>query len=221
MCHISVIVFGAKSLATKEVQGKRVIEIGYSATGTPRPIIESMEPKGYIGVNLKRGPGVDVICNAEKILKKFGKESFDLVIATELLEHVRNWRLVISNIKNICKPDGIILITTRSFGYPYHPCPGDFWRYELKDLKVIFSDCEILCLEKDNLEPGVFIKIKKTNNFQEKNLSDYKLYSIVTNKRVKDITNKDFRTFYFQHLVLKDKIKYFLTKINSYIFSKI
>lgn len=219
MCHVSCIVFGVKNLTKEEIDGKKVIEIGsYDVNGSIRPIIESWKPAKYIGVDIKEGPGVDVVCDAEKILEKFGKESFDVVISTELLEHVKEWRKVISNIKNICKPNGIILITTRSRGFIYHAYPYDFWRYELEDMKNIFSDNKILVMEKDYQAPGIFLKIKKSNKFIENDLSAYKLYNIVVNKRTKEIIDKDFQNLYFMHLIFKVKLKSFISRIGRMIF---
>src|SRR5712692_2990177 len=148
MCHKSLIVFGASILRMDEVKGRRVIEVGSrNVNGSLRPIIESWEPSEYIGVDIDKGPGVDLICDAKAIVEKFGEESFDVVITTELLEHVRDWRNAISNIKRVCKTNGIVLLTTRSCGYGYHGYPYDFWRYEVNDMKEIFSDSEIVVLE--------------------------------------------------------------------------
>ena len=207
MCNVNCIVFGAINLNEEEIEGKNILEVGsYDINGGLRPIVESWKPAKYVGVDIEKGPGVDVVCNAEELLDKFEKNSFDIVISTELLEHVKDWRKAISNIKNICKPNGIILITTRSYGFGYHAYPYDFWRYELEDMEKIFSDCEILVLEKDPAK-GVFIKVKKPNNFIENDLSNYELYSIVANKRVKQIADNDFRSLYFRRLVLREKLK--------------
>jgi hypothetical protein len=100
-----------------------------------------------------------------------------------------------------------MLITTRSHGFFYHGYPNDFWRYEPSDIEEIFSDCEITVLEKDPEAPGIFAKVRKPKKFAEKDLSDYMLYSIVANKRVKEISNRDFRSLYFLSLVLKDKLR--------------
>jgi len=48
----------------------------------------------------------------EELVEHFGTESFDVIIATELLEHVKDWRLVINNMKQVLKPGGYIYITT-------------------------------------------------------------------------------------------------------------
>ncbi len=222
MCNLSCILFGAKNLTKEEVRGKKVIEVGsYDWNGSIRPFVESLEPSEYVGIDIEKGPGVDVICGAENIVESFGKESFEVVISTELLEHVRDWRKVISNMKNICKPSGTILITTRSYGFHYHPNPYDFWRYELEDMKNIFSDCEILALEKDSTAPGAFIEVRKPNRFKEVDLSDYELYLIIANKRAKEIQNKDFRSLYFIGLLIRQKLKDFILRIGKSMFYKL
>ncbi|MEM2900830.1 MAG: methyltransferase domain-containing protein [Thermoplasmata archaeon] len=131
--------FGAKNLSREEIKGKKVIEIGAcNVNGSLQPLLKSWEPAEFVGVDIEKGEGVDVICNAENLVDKFGKESYDVVLSMEVLEHVRDWRKVVSNIKNICKNGGIILITTRSYGFGYHAYPYDFWRFELKDMEDIF-----------------------------------------------------------------------------------
>ncbi|UCC94473.1 MAG: methyltransferase domain-containing protein [Candidatus Omnitrophota bacterium] len=225
MCSPYCIVFGVINLRQGEIEGKRILEIGScDVNGSLRPIIELQKPAEYIGVDVVEGPGVDMICNAEDILKRFGKESFDVVVSTELLEHVRGWRKVISNIKNICKVGGVMLITTRSRGFDYHGFPYDFWRYEAEDMKNIFSDCTIERLEKDKSVPGIFMKVKKPNDFAEKDLSRYELYSVIVNRRIKELEERDFRYFkkkYLRRQFLKEKAVKLLYKIYRSIFSKI
>jgi len=197
MCNIKCILFGAINLTMKDVEGKRVIEIGSNdVNGSLRPLIESWKPSEYIGIDLEYGNGVDIRCKAEDIVNVFGKESFDIIISTEVIEHVKNWRLVIDNIKSICKPNGLILITTRSKGFEYHGWPHDFWRFEVSDMKNIFSDFYIKKLESDDIStPGVFIIARKPYKFNKNDLylSKYNLYSITENKRISYIEEKNLR----------------------------
>lgn len=216
MCNISGIIFGATNLRKNEIKGKDVIEVGSKdVNGSLRSYVESREPAEYIGVDIEMGPGVDILCSAEDIIDKFGKESFDIVISTELMEHVQDWKKVISNFKNICKPDGIILITTRSYGFKYHGYPHDFWRYELSDIKNIFSDYIINKIEMDQMKPGIFAIVKKPKEFFEKDLSDYELYSIILDKKVKEINEKDMKYYQNKHIkykIWKLKFRNFLIK---------
>lgn len=206
-------VFGMKNLTKEEVKGKMVIEIGsHGVNGSLRPIIESWSPSEYVGTDIEHGFGVDIICAAENLAEKFGNESFDIVISTDVIEHIRNWKKAISNMKKICKTGGLILIATCSRGFPYHAFPHDFWRYELNDLKEIFSDFKILATEQDKRELGVFIKATKPKEFEENDLKDFELYSIILNKKAKDLKEEDLKKPRFRYISLKNKVRNFIVK---------
>lgn len=190
MCNRACVDFGQVNLQKEDVCGKGVIEIGaMDVNGSLRPHVESLGPSRYIGVDIQAGPGVDVICDAESLLAVFGPESFELVISTELLEHVRDWRRVVSVMKKLLKSEGLLLITTRSKGFPYHGYPYDFWRYELSDMRVIFADFTIGALQSDPEDPGVFIKARKPRPFKERDISDIELFSVVREERCRDIAD--------------------------------
>lgn len=187
MCNLACIDFGRKVLREKEIMGKAVIDVGArNINGSLRPIVEAFKPASYLGVDIQTGPGVDLICDAEDLLIQFGTESFDLLISTELLEHVKDWRKVITNFKQILKPNGVLVVTTRSKGFPCHDYPHDYWRYKLQDMQYIFSDFKIEYLENDPVEPGVFVKAKKPAGFKENDLSSYTLYSVRSGQIVVD-----------------------------------
>ncbi len=188
MCHASCVIFGATSLNESEVKGRRVAELGSrDVNGSLRKIVALWAPAEYVGLDIEPGPGVDIVCPAENAVEKLGAGTFDLVISTEMLEHARDWRKVVSNIKNLCKPGGTLLVTTRSFGFGYHSYPYDFWRFEPEDFRAIFSDCELIKLEKDAPDPGVFLKARKPLDFKENELSRLEMYSMIAGKRVRDV----------------------------------
>jgi SAM-dependent methyltransferase len=95
-------------------------------------------PREYVGVDVEPEKFVDVVLPIEKLVEHSGLESFGVVIATELLEHVQDWRLAVNNMKAVLRRGGYIYITTRSYGFPLHAYPYDFWRYEIKDMEDIF-----------------------------------------------------------------------------------
>jgi SAM-dependent methyltransferase len=190
MCNKCCIDFGKRNLKEEDVRGKSIIEVGsLNINGSLRATVENFGPDSYVGVDIKAGPGVDQICGADDLIEKFGCNKFDILICTELLEHVKNWQHVIHNLKNILKPSGILIITTRSKGFRYHGFPFDFWRYEKSDLEFIFSDFDIEVLEKDLDESGIFLKARKRIDFVEKELKGYRLYSIIQNRRSSIIIN--------------------------------
>jgi 2-polyprenyl-3-methyl-5-hydroxy-6-metoxy-1,4-benzoquinol methylase len=198
--QLGIIKLGIKNLGREEIYSKKVIEVGsYNVNGSLKPYIETLGPSKYVGVDIAKGPGVDRICTAEKLVKEFGIESFDVVVATEVLEHVRDWREAVSNIKKVCKKGGFILISAPSKGILYHGYPNDFWRYEIKDI-------ESYPMVPGAFLKGSFLKCKKPKNFKENNLSDYCLYSIVVKRRAKNIKDKDLKRLRFSPSVILDKL---------------
>lgn len=196
MCHISCILFGVNHLSIEDIEGKSVLDIGsYNYNGNFAQVVKRLKPSKFVGIDMLPGPGVDIVCLGEDAVKTFGKESFDVVIASELMEHTRNWRDVISNIKNVCKPGGLLIITTRSKGFKLHGYPNDYWRYELSDMREIFSDCTIEVLESDPEAPGVFLRAIKPVNFKENNLANVSLYSIIEKRRIQNIDEAKEKAF--------------------------
>jgi SAM-dependent methyltransferase len=152
MCRVAVIEFFVESVEREEFEGRRVLDVGSKyVNGSVRPLIECLlKPKEYVGVDTEPGKFVDIILPAERLVEHFGPEPFDVVIATELLEHVQDWRLVLNNLKSVLRRGGYVYITAPSHGFPFHAYPYDFWRWEVEDLRRIFKDFEIIKLVRDH-----------------------------------------------------------------------
>lgn len=175
--------FVAKHLNRESVHGLRVLEVGARGFGV-RPLIDSWGPAQYVGIDLQPGPGVNIVHSAENLLGVFESDSFDVVLSTETLEHVRDWRMVLLGIKSVTKPGGIVVLTTRSQGYPFHAAPHDYWRYECEDMKSLFSDFTDVSIEADSQEPGVFVAATKPKSgYVPLDLNDFQLYSMVSGCR--------------------------------------
>lgn len=174
--HESVQDFVGRHLRPQDITGKRVLEVGsYDVNGSIRPLIVKFEPAEYIGVDMREGPGVDLVLNALDLEKQFGRGLFDLVICAELLEHAQDWRGVITNLKAVLKPGGLLVLTTRSWGFPLHEYPGDFWRFEGDDMRDIFRDMLHTYIETDPQVPGVFVRAQ---SYTESTLPAVNLHNI-------------------------------------------
>ena len=218
MCNSACLDFGRTKLTSEDVAGKRVIEIGaVDINGSLRPDVEALGPSEYLGIDIAEGPGVDEVCNVYDLVERYGAESFDVAISSEMIEHVHDWRRAISQIKQILRPNGVLVMTTRSIGFPYHDFPFDYWRYELDDMRAIFSDMTIEALEPDTDDPGVLVKARKPMDFVENDLSSHALFSMVTNKRSKTIEFS--RAAYFRLAlttnVVARKIKGAISRVSS------
>jgi SAM-dependent methyltransferase len=188
--------FGVSSLTADVVQGKELLEIGsLNHNGSLRKHVERLGPARYLGIDIMSGPGVDEICEIGDLVSRYGKDRFDVVFTTEVLEHVRDWEGAVTNMKNVLKTGGVLVLTTRSLGFPYHAYPYDFWRYEIADMRALFSDFEILTLESDPMEPGVFLKAVKPMGFVERKPKGYRLYSMITRSKRTRVTGIEISFF--------------------------
>lgn len=144
-----------------------VLEVGSrNVNGSYRALIEPCAE--YVGVDMVGGPGVDVLCDATNLDRATGGRQFDLVVCTEMLEHAEHWAEVIRNLKFAVKPGGHLAVTTRSPGFPKHDYPGDWWRFTQDHMRDMFADFDILALESERAEPGVFMYARKPLGFQER-----------------------------------------------------
>jgi SAM-dependent methyltransferase len=193
MCPPGAARFVARQVELHDVRGRRVLEVGsHDPNAVVRSIVEPLQPGEYIGVDVAAGDGVDMVCPAERLLDQFGAASFDLVVCTEVLEHVRDWRLVVRNVKGVLRDGGLLVATTRSRGFEFHGYPLDFWRYQREDIQAIFGDLDIEALEEDPEDPpGVFFRARRVVPFEERDLTAYLLYSVVRRHQTRTATSLD------------------------------
>lgn len=193
-----------QALPESEIRSKTVIEVGsLDVNGSVRPYLEARGPAAYVGIDLRPGPGVDVVCDAVDLDRRFGPNAFDVLISTELLEHARDWKKIVRNFKHVVKPHGLLVVTTRSFGVDFHRHPFDFWRYELDDFRVIFSDLIIEDLQPDPSDPGLFLKARKPESLIERDLTDYRLYSILRQRKRLEATDLDIALFKVRYRLVR------------------
>jgi len=183
MCNSECLKFIEKCLDKEKVENKEIIEVGSrNVNGSPRFYIKSLHPKKYIGCDIISGKDVDQICDVNDLLLINKENSFDILISCEMIEHVKDWQNAINNMKGVLRDNGYILITTRSPGFPYHGYPKDYWRFTKEDIKKIFRDFEIIFLESDSSQPGVFLFAKKKPmiNSSYSNLQNIELSSPIS-----------------------------------------
>lgn len=94
-----------------------VLEIGsQNISGSVREFFGSCQ--SYIGVDLGKAPGVDLVVPGELFQLSTGWA--DVSISTECFEHAFNWKDILLNMIRITKEDGLIIVTCAGFGRPTH-----------------------------------------------------------------------------------------------------
>lgn len=154
--HGNIQTFIKKVLNEEYVSGKTVLEVGsYDVNGNITDFIQSLHPHTYTKTDMRDGPNVDLVCDITHSVEHLGHEYWDVVICLETLEHVKDWKAAMRNMKMLVKPGGILVLTTRSHGYPQHDYPNDYWRFGVDDMKAIFSDWAVMVAKEPNPQ-GVF-----------------------------------------------------------------
>lgn len=167
--HESVMHFGRRHLTAEAVKGQRVIELGsLDVNGSLRCVVEPLGPSSYLGVDQVDGPGVDRVADIADVTGRAG-----VVLCTEVLEHAEGWRAVAMKSMTLAAPGGLLLITTRSPGFPYHAYPGDHWRFTVGDFGAIFAGLEAVEVVEDPQvgHPGVLACYRRPKGFKPADLS--------------------------------------------------
>lgn len=69
--------------------------------------------------------------------------SFDLVVSSDVFEHIDRPWLAAAEIGRILRPGGVV-VTHTLWSWRNHPCPIDYWRYSAECLEFLFADLEVL-----------------------------------------------------------------------------
>jgi SAM-dependent methyltransferase len=72
-------------------------------------------------------------------LLPFSNNSFDVILFSEVVEHVHHSNLVLIELARIMKPGGLLLLTW-PFMYPLHELPYDFCRYTEQGMNQLIEE---------------------------------------------------------------------------------
>lgn len=101
-----------------------------------RELFESYVQK-YIGLDLEENPFAEIhILPAGKI--NIENNSTEVVLSTQVLEHVENPEEYLSECFRILKDDGLLILSTHGY-WMYHPTPNDYWRWTSSGLQKIIK----------------------------------------------------------------------------------
>ncbi len=75
-----------------------------------------------------------------------GSDSIDLVLSTQVLEHVEDYMGYLKEARRVLKDDGLVILSTHGT-YEHHPCPTDYWRWTSDGMKKIFKDSNLKIIE--------------------------------------------------------------------------
>jgi SAM-dependent methyltransferase len=97
----------------------------------------------YVGTDVEPGPRVRYVCPVESL--DVTDASFDLVLCTQVLEHVREPHRALREITRVLSPGGHAFVTTHGI-WPFHPYPVDLWRWTQQGLEALIEETPGLAL---------------------------------------------------------------------------
>ncbi|MFZ1987940.1 MAG: class I SAM-dependent methyltransferase [Minisyncoccia bacterium] len=104
--------------------------------------------------NLGGEPAPDVTLDLEEPLP-FADASYDSVLLINVLEHVFEYRRLLSECARVLRPGGTLVIVV-PFLFPYHPSPNDFHRYTAPALSLAIFKAGLKDISITTLGSGLF-----------------------------------------------------------------
>lgn len=120
-----------------------------------------------VALDLRPGPGVQIVGDAQAL--GFADARFDVVLCTEVLEHLPEPQKAIDEIFRVLKPGGELLLTTR-FLFPIHDAPHDYFRYTKYGLRYLLRRFEIVELEEETTTVGTLAVLLQRLGMQAQTL---------------------------------------------------
>jgi SAM-dependent methyltransferase len=112
---------------------KGLVLLDFGCGGKPYAPLFAGPVTSHLGVDLPGNSQVD-ICMSPDGKIPLPDESVDVVLSTQVLEHVDNPALYLSESYRVLKRGGLLILSTHGY-WLYHADPQDFWRWTHEGLK--------------------------------------------------------------------------------------
>jgi SAM-dependent methyltransferase len=91
----------------------------------------------YVGIDMRPGPGVDVVANVEAL--PCADASVGTALALSTFEHVERFWLGFAELRRVLRPGGALLVSC-PFYFHIHHHPRDYWRFTPDALESLLAD---------------------------------------------------------------------------------
>ena len=120
-----------------------------------------------VALDIRRGIGVQIIGDTQAL--GIADATFDVVLCTEVLEHLPEPQQAVDEMFRVLKPGGQLLLTTR-FLFPIHDAPHDYFRYTKYGLRHLLRRFEILELHEETDAVGTLAVLVQRLGMQAQTL---------------------------------------------------
>lgn len=109
--------------------------LDYGAGDAPYEPLFDKKVSVYIKADLNHSE-VKISCEGKLPLES---DSFNVVLSSQVLEHVPDVSLYLSECNRILEQNGTLILSTHGY-WMYHPHPGDYWRWTKAGLKKVIEE---------------------------------------------------------------------------------
>src|SRR5262245_38667302 len=120
-----------------------------------------------VALDIQCGVGVQVIGDAQAL--GIRDATFDIVLCTEVLEHIPYPQRAIDEMYRVLVPGGQLLLTTR-FLFPIHDAPHDYFRFTKYGLRHLLRRFEIIELQEETDAVGTLAVLLQRLGMQAETL---------------------------------------------------
>ena len=100
------------------------------------PLFEGRVAHHFV-IDIAPGDSVDLVGDGRSL--PLADASIDVVLCTQVIEHIPEPALVLDEIRRVLRPGGKLILSVPSI-FPQHGSPGDYWRYMPQGLAWLLRD---------------------------------------------------------------------------------
>ncbi len=104
-----------------------------------------------VAIDIVPRDGIAVVTDAQAL--GLASDTFDVVLCTEVLEHLPEPQAAIDEMFRVLKPGGTLLLTTR-FLFPIHDAPHDYFRFTKFGLLYLVRRFDAVTIEEETTTVG-------------------------------------------------------------------
>ena len=120
-----------------------------------------------IALDIRRGIGVHMLGDAQAL--GLADSVFDVVLCTEVLEHLPEPQRAVDEMFRVLKPGGTLVLTTR-FLFPLHDAPHDYFRFTKYGLRYLLRRFDIRELQEETDSVGTLAVLVQRLGMQAETL---------------------------------------------------
>lgn len=150
--HINSVLLFQKYAAKHFLPDIRVLEIGPESFPSALQSIVADHSTTWDTLDISPDPRLTYSAASEYTFP-IPDNTYDLVVAANVIEHVRKLWIWIKEVARVCKVGGTV-ITINPVSWPYHEAPVDCWRAFPEGMKALYEDAslEVMLSVQESLE---------------------------------------------------------------------